>query len=67
MKKIIKVKGMHCKSCEALIKDSLEETQGIKTADVSYKENSVKVEFDEKKVSEDKIKSIIKAEGYEVI
>ena len=61
------VKGMHCKSCETLIKDSLEEIDGVQKVDVSHERGYVKVTFDEKKVNEDKIQSAIKKEGYEAI
>ncbi len=66
MKKKFEVKGMHCKSCEMLVKDSLEEESGVNSADVSYAEGLVNVEFDEAKISEKKIMSIIRNEGYEV-
>ena len=62
----IKVKGMHCQSCEMLIKDSLEEQDGVKSAEVSNKERTAKITFDESKISEAQLKSIIKNEGYEV-
>ncbi len=67
MKKIFDVKGMHCKSCEMLIKDSLEEASGVKGADVSHIKGTVKVDFDDSKISEDKIRQIIKENGYEVL
>jgi copper chaperone CopZ len=66
MKAIIMVNGMHCKSCEMLIKDVLEETAGVKKAEPSFAKNSVVVEFDEAKVDAAKIKKIIKEQGYEV-
>jgi len=64
MKKTIKVSGMHCSSCEMLIKDVLEEADGVKKADASEKAGSVTVEFDEKKISEDAIKKLIRDSGY---
>jgi copper chaperone len=65
MKKIIlDIKGMHCKSCEILIKEALEDS-GVKV-DVSLKTGKANVEFDDKKITESKIKEIIKKEGYEV-
>ncbi len=67
MKKKFTVKGMHCKSCEMIIKDSLEETDGIKSVTASAKDNLVEVEFDEKKIPKDLIISIIEKEGYSVI
>lgn len=62
----LKVKGMHCHSCEILIKDSLEETEGVKEAKLDYKKGIADIEFDEKKVNENKIKAIIENEGYKV-
>ncbi|NQU79425.1 heavy-metal-associated domain-containing protein [Candidatus Woesearchaeota archaeon] len=68
MKKInLNVKGMHCQSCEMLIKDSLEEANGISSVDVSIKAGKVSVEFNDKKVSESRIKTIITKEGFEVV
>ncbi len=65
MQKKYKIDGMHCPSCVVLIKETLEETDGIISADV--KEGSAKVTFDSGKVSEDTIKKVIKNEGYDVI
>jgi copper chaperone len=66
MKAIIMVNGMHCKSCEMLITDVLMETAGVKNAKASCAKGSVEVEFDETKVDAQKIKRIIKEQGYEV-
>jgi len=62
----LNVNGMHCPSCEILIKDSLEETNGIKNADISNEKGTAEVTFDEAKVNQDKIIEIIKNEGYKV-
>lgn len=67
MKHIIKIKGMHCKSCEMLIKDSLEEINGVESAELSHTAGTATVIFDENKVNIDDLKKIIKNEGYEVI
>ncbi|MFH0869829.1 MAG: heavy-metal-associated domain-containing protein [archaeon] len=57
------VKGMHCKSCEMLIKESLEETPGVLEAEAS--KDKVSVVFDGLKITDEKIKNIIKENGYE--
>lgn len=57
---------MHCASCEVLIKDSLEEKQGIDHADVSHTQGSAVVDFDEKRVTEKDIIKIIEIDGYEI-
>ncbi|MBL7054678.1 heavy-metal-associated domain-containing protein [Candidatus Woesearchaeota archaeon] len=68
MKKIIfEVEGMHCPSCEMLVKDALEEQEGVNKAELSQKKGTAIIFFEEKKISEDKLKSIIKKEGYGVL
>ncbi|MFA6073648.1 MAG: heavy metal-associated domain-containing protein [Candidatus Woesearchaeota archaeon] len=67
MKKEFDVKGMHCKSCEMLIKDTLEEVVGIKSAFASSAKEKVIVDFDPTKTDEKIIISMLKKEGYRVI
>jgi copper chaperone CopZ len=62
----IDVKGMHCPSCETLIKEGLEELAGVKSAAVSHKTGKVVVEFDEKKTSEKEIKQVVRGLKYQV-
>lgn len=65
MKKInLKISGMHCKSCEVLISDALLEA-GAKKVAVDSKKSIATIEFDES-LSEEKIKQIIRKEGYQV-
>ena len=64
MKLTLKIKGMHCKSCEILIQDSLEEL-GVKSK-ADHKKGAVEVEFDNNKISQDKIKQAIEKEGYKI-
>ncbi len=66
MKTKLKVTGMHCKSCEVLIKDSLEELPGIQSVNVDHKKGFVEVLFDQSKVSIDLIKKVIVKEGYKI-
>lgn len=61
----LKVEGMHCKSCEILIKDELEEA-GAKEVQVSASRGTVSASIDEKKLSEAKVKQLIEKEGYKV-
>lgn len=58
---------MHCKSCESLLKDSLEEFSGINNVEASHITGFVKISFDKSEISEIQIKEIIKNEGYKVI
>lgn len=65
MEKKIKVSGMHCSSCEFLIKDSLNDIGVI--AKVDSKKGEVLVKFDPKKVKLESIYKIIKDNGYGVV
>ena len=58
----LKVKGMHCKSCEMLITDVLEEA-GAKNVVISHKTGELSLESN---ISSDKIKKLIEKEGYGV-
>ncbi|MBP9719057.1 MAG: heavy-metal-associated domain-containing protein [Candidatus Levybacteria bacterium] len=65
MKKLVlKIKGMHCGSCAMSIDGDLEDTEGVKASNTSYAKQETEVEFDEKKIDEEKIKDIIKSTGY---
>lgn len=66
-KTTLQVKGMHCTSCEVLIKDSLEETGAIKNISISHKTGKLSLDFDPKKITLKKIKEIVKGEGYDSI
>ncbi|MCA9477900.1 MAG: heavy metal transporter [Nanoarchaeota archaeon] len=55
----IKAKGMHCKSCEMLIIDALEDAGIAATAD--FKKNIVTIDDPAKK---DQAEKIIREEGY---
>jgi len=62
--KTFKVDGMHCQSCEVLLKEVLEELPGVKSAKVSMKSASAIVEFDKAKSTEAQIKKTIQDQGY---
>ncbi len=59
----LNVQGMHCKSCEMLLTDSLSEIDGITDVSVSVKDGTATVTHDGG-VSEAQIRKTIEAEGY---
>ena len=61
----LKVEGMHCKSCEVIITEELDDA-GAKDVKVSASKGTVSATIDEKKVSEAKVKQLIEKEGYKV-
>ena len=62
----LKIKGMHCTSCAMNIDGALEDTEGVQSAETSYAQSKVVVNFDPKKIDQKKISQIIAQEGYEV-
>ncbi|MEK6893136.1 MAG: heavy-metal-associated domain-containing protein [Nanoarchaeota archaeon] len=61
MKTNLNIKGMHCKSCVKLIESELQDK--VNTIQVQENGNAI-IDFDEKKISLQKIKDILKELGY---
>ena len=64
MKTELRVKGMHCKACEMLVTEALEET-GVRS-EASHSKGIVSVDFNENETTLEEIKKVIAKEGYEV-
>ncbi len=63
MKKIFKIRGMHCNSCASNIEGELEGK--VNSAKVSYSREEAEIDFNPEKISEQEIKEAIKKLGYE--
>lgn len=61
----IPIKGMHCKSCEILITDNLEELRDIKKADVSLKTRTATI-YANHMPPQSVIRRAIEGAGYEI-
>lgn len=66
MKEELRVKGMTCKSCGMLIKESLGEQEGVNDVKVSHEKGKVIVDYDDSQIDIQKISALIEEEGYEV-
>ena len=64
MKAEFHITGMHCDSCAALIKETLEETAGVSEADVNFGGKTAVVNFDEKVVQQKTLVKKIQDIGY---
>jgi len=62
----LKVRGMHCHSCEMLVTDELGEINGVKSVKASHKDGLVIIQADDS-VDESRIKAKIAQLGYEVV
>jgi P-type Cu+ transporter len=68
MKKItLSISGMHCASCSQKIEMSLAKLSGIDKVNVNIATERATIEFDDRKIKEEKIVSAIKKLGYGVI
>jgi Cu+-exporting ATPase len=63
-RKVLKISGMHCASCAALIETTLKRTEGVKTANVNFTTEKLYLEFDPIEISIARIKKIIEDLGY---
>ncbi len=66
MKIDLKIKGMHCQSCEMLIADALKEID-VEKSEIDSNKGTATIEFDENKINLKKIKKVITEEGYKVV
>jgi len=66
-KLVLKVKGMHCASCSVLIDKLVGKQPGVTSIKTSYGAEKTAVEFDETKISLQKIDEFVNKLGYDVI
>lgn len=58
------IEGMHCDACAGLIKDTLEETAGVQSAEVNFGGKTAVVDFDENVVQQKTLIKKIQDIGY---
>ena len=61
------IKGMHCSSCEIIIKDSLEELVGVNSVKADYKKGILEFKTDQEVLDVSKVDQVIKKFGYKVV
>lgn len=62
----LNVEGMSCNHCKMTVEKELGQLPGVENVDVDLEGKTVTVTYDKEKVTEDKLKEIIKNAGYEV-
>ena len=65
MKAELNIEGMHCDSCALDIKETLEETAGVREVDVTFKRKTAIVEFDTETVQQSTLIKKIQDLGYQ--
>jgi Cu+-exporting ATPase len=66
-KYVLKVKGMHCASCSVLIDKLVGKQAGINSIKTSYGAEKTAIDFDETKITLEKIDQLINQLGYDLI
>lgn len=66
-KSVIRVEGMSCSHCENAVKKSVGALDGVTSVLVDLKGKTVMVEYEDSKVSLDRIKNEIEDQGYDVV
>lgn len=66
MKELLKVQGMSCGHCEARVKNTLSEIDGVNQVIVNLEEGTVEVDYEDR-VSLETIKEAIDEAGYDVV
>jgi len=65
--KTYKIKGMHCASCAGIIEKTIKKIDGVKSAEVSYGTEAVKLSLDEAKTNLNIISEQIEKFGYSLV
>ncbi len=62
----LKVPEMSCGHCKAAVEDALNELSGVESSTANLDEGTVKVSYDDGRVSEEQLKGAIEDAGYAV-
>ncbi len=62
----IQIAGMHCRSCELLVEDSLSEVSGVRRSVVNFKKGTAEIHFDQQKPEDSEIEKAIRGAGYSI-
>ena len=66
-KLVLKIKGMHCASCSILVDKLIGKQAGVAEIKTNYGSEKTSIEFDETKISLEKIDELINKLGYDLI
>ncbi len=66
MQEVLEVPGMSCGHCKDAVEGALRPLDGVEVAEVDLEAKSVRVAFDESRVSHDRLVEAIRDAGYDV-
>jgi len=63
---LVHIKGMNCSACEKEIKEAITQYDGVHQAEVNYLDGVMKLDYNQEKVTLEKICETVEALGYAV-
>jgi len=67
MKKEFRVSGLRCTGCEILVKEALQELDGVDAVRVSFADGIVEVGYDPSMISPAAMSAVIEEQGFKVL
>lgn len=67
VRKRFQIQGLHCVGCAMTIDGALEDLPFVKSASTNYAKQTVDVEYDEGKITEQQLIQAIEAAGYKAV
>jgi copper ion binding protein len=64
MKKTFHIRNMYCPACVIKLENIEDELDGVQQVSASYHKQTLNVEWDENRVSEEQIKDAVRQKGY---
>ncbi len=62
----LRIEGMHCGGCAAVIQSLLARQDGVKAVDVTFTERLARIQFDPHATSQETLVAVIEKAGYQV-
>ncbi len=60
----LRIRGMHCTTCETFLENVAETTDGVTSAEASYVSETVRVDYDRDRVTEQELLEVLSTAGY---
>jgi copper chaperone len=65
-KEIFQVEGMSCNHCKMAVENAVKKLPGMLLAEVDLAAKTLQVEYDDEKISQEKIRQAVEETGFEV-
>ena len=66
-KEVVQVEGMSCNHCKMAVENAAKQLPGMLLAEVDLAAKTLQVEYDDEKISREKIRQTVEEVGFEVV